>query len=77
VYAKRYRDDAKFTCESGTFTVKDESGRVVHFSHHFTHAEIINLLRDFSIIDFREEVFTSYYHGNWAKGYTVLAQKSG
>jgi ubiquinone/menaquinone biosynthesis C-methylase UbiE len=75
VYAKRYRDDVKDTGELGTVTVKDEAGRILHFSHHFTRTEILNLLKDFRIIDFEEEVFTSYYHKNWVRGYVILAQK--
>jgi ubiquinone/menaquinone biosynthesis C-methylase UbiE len=75
VYAKRYRDDVKDTGELGTVTVKDEAGRVLHFSHHFTPREILNLLKGFRIIDFEEDVFTSYYHKNWVRGYIILAQK--
>ena len=75
VYAKRYRDDVKDTGELGTVTVKDEAGRILHFSHHFTRKEILNLLKDFHIIDFEEDMFTSYYHKNWVRGYIILAQK--
>jgi ubiquinone/menaquinone biosynthesis C-methylase UbiE len=75
VYAKRYRDDVKITGELGTFTVKDETGRILHFGHHFTRKEILNLLQDFHVIDFEEDTFTSYYHQNWAKGFIILAQK--
>lgn len=75
VYAKRYRDDAKVTGELGTVTVKDETGRVLHFGHHFTRKEILNLLKNFYIIDFKEDTFTSYYHKNWVKGFIILAQK--
>ena len=75
VYRKRYRDDAKVTGDLGTVTVRDESGMILHFGHHFTRQEIRSLLKDFSIISFEEDVFTSYYHKNWVKGYTILAQK--
>jgi ubiquinone/menaquinone biosynthesis C-methylase UbiE len=75
VYRKRYRDDARVTGELGTITVRDESGIILHFSHHFTRQEIRSLLKGFSIISFEEDFFTSYYHRNWVKGYTVLAQK--
>jgi ubiquinone/menaquinone biosynthesis C-methylase UbiE len=75
VYRKRYRDDAKVTGEMGTVTVKDESGIILHFGHHSTRQEIRSLLKGFSIISFEEDVFTSYYHKNWVKGYTILAQK--
>lgn len=75
VYRKRYRDDAKVTGEMGTVTVRDESGKILHFCHHFTRQEIRSLLKDFSIKSFEEDVFTSYYHKNWVKGYTILAQK--
>ena len=75
VYAKRYRDDVKDTGELGTVTVKDETGKILHFGYHFTRKEIISLLRDFYIIDFEEDRFTSYYHRNWVRGYIILAQK--
>jgi ubiquinone/menaquinone biosynthesis C-methylase UbiE len=75
VYARRYRDDVKVTGELGTFTVKDESGRILHFGHHFTRKEILNLLQNFHVIDFEEDTFTSYYHKNWAKGFIIFAQK--
>jgi len=75
VYAKRYRNDVKDTGELGTVTVKDETGKILHFGHHFTRKEIISLLRDFYIIDFEEDTFTSYYHTNWVRGYIILAQK--
>jgi SAM-dependent methyltransferase len=75
VYARRYRDDVKVTRELGTVTVKDEAGRILHFGHHFTRREILNLLKDFQIIDFGEDVFTSYYHKNWVRGYIILVQK--
>jgi ubiquinone/menaquinone biosynthesis C-methylase UbiE len=75
VYRKRYRDDAEVTGEMGTVTVRDESGMILHFGHHFTRREICSLLKGFSIISFEEGVFASYYHRNWVKGYTILAQK--
>jgi ubiquinone/menaquinone biosynthesis C-methylase UbiE len=75
VYAKRYRDDLKVTGELGTITVKDETGRILLFGHHFRRSEILDLLKDFRMVDFREGTFTSYYHRNWVRGYTILAQK--
>jgi ubiquinone/menaquinone biosynthesis C-methylase UbiE len=75
VYAKRYRDDVKVTGELGSVTVKDETGKILHFGHHFTRKEILDLLKNFHIIDFEEDTFTSYYHKNWAKGYIILAQR--
>jgi len=75
VYAQRYRNDVKDTDELGTITVKDEAGRILHFGHHFTQKEIFNLLKDFSIIHFEKDMFTSYYHKNWVRGYIILAQK--
>ena len=75
VYAQRYRNDVKDTGELGTFTLRDEAGRFLHSSHHFTRKEILNLLKDFRMIDFEEEMFTSYYHKNWVRGYIILAQK--
>jgi ubiquinone/menaquinone biosynthesis C-methylase UbiE len=75
VYAKRYRNDVKDTGELGTVTVKDEVGRVLHFGHHFTREEILKLLKDFRIINFEKDVFTSYYHKNWVRGYIILARK--
>jgi len=75
VYAQRYRNDVKDTGELGTVTVKDEAGRILHFGHHFTQKEIFNLLKDFSIIHFEKDMFTSYYHKNWVRGYIILAQK--
>jgi ubiquinone/menaquinone biosynthesis C-methylase UbiE len=75
VYARRYREDAKVTCEHGTFTVSDETGKILHFSHHFTRKEILTLLKDFRLVNFEQDKFISYYHKNWAKGYIILAQK--
>ena len=75
VCAKRYRDDFKVTGELGTVTVKDETGRILHFGHHFTRKEILNLLQRFHVIDFEEGMFTSYSHKTWANGFNVLAQK--
>jgi ubiquinone/menaquinone biosynthesis C-methylase UbiE len=75
VYAQRYRNDIKETGEQGTFTVKDEAGTVLHFGHHFTRGEILNLLKGFRIIHFQEDMFTSYYHKNWVRGYIILARK--
>jgi len=75
VYAQRYRKDVKDSGELGTVTVKDEAGRILHLGHHFTRREIINLLKGFRIIDFEEDMFTSYYHKNWVRGYIILAQK--
>ena len=75
VYAKRYRDDSKVTGEKGTITVKDETGKILHFGHHFTRAELCNLLKSFHLLNFEKDMFTSYYHKNWVKGYIILAQK--
>ena len=75
VYAKRYRDDFRVTGELGTITVKDETGKILHFGHHFNRKEILSLLENFRVIDFGEDTFTSYYHKNWVKGYIILAQK--
>lgn len=76
VYLRRYRDDLPVTGELGTFTVKDKHGRVLHLAHHFTREELLILLRNFNIISFEEDMFTSYYHKNWVKGYVIIAQKT-
>jgi ubiquinone/menaquinone biosynthesis C-methylase UbiE len=75
VYRKRYRDEVRIAGEQGTVAVRDETGKILHFGHHFTRREIRSLLKVFRTISFEEDVFTSYYHGNWVKGYTILAQK--
>jgi ubiquinone/menaquinone biosynthesis C-methylase UbiE len=75
VYAKRYRDDLRVTGEMGTVTVRDESGKILHFGHHFTRKELVGLLEGFSIVSLEEDTFTSYYHRNWVNGYKILAQK--
>jgi ubiquinone/menaquinone biosynthesis C-methylase UbiE len=75
VYARRYRDDFRDTGELGTVTVKDETGKILHFGHHFTRKEILSLLKNFRVIDFGEDMFTSYYHKNWVRGYTILLRK--
>ena len=75
VYRKRYKEDLKVTRELGTFTVRDDIGRVLHFGHHFTRRELLSLLRGFQIVSFEKDVFTSYYHRNWVKGNIILAQK--
>jgi ubiquinone/menaquinone biosynthesis C-methylase UbiE len=75
VYARRYKNDLKTTSEMGTITVKDENGKILHFGHHFTRKELRKLLKKFRMVSFEEDVFTSYYHKNWVKGYSILAQK--
>jgi len=75
VYRKRYKEDLKVTGELGTITLRDDTGRVLHFAHHFTRRELLSLLRGFQIVSFEKEVFTSYYHRNWVKGNIILAQK--
>lgn len=75
VYAKRYRDDLKVTGEMGTITVRDESGKILHFGHHFTRGELLALLKRFNILSLEEDTFTSYYHRNWVNGYKILVQK--
>jgi ubiquinone/menaquinone biosynthesis C-methylase UbiE len=75
VYAKRYRDDFHMTGEMGTITVKDESGKILHFGHHFTRKELVELLEDFNIINLERDTFTSYYHRNWVNGYKIFAQR--
>jgi ubiquinone/menaquinone biosynthesis C-methylase UbiE len=75
VYRKRYREDMKVTAELGTITLKDDSGRILHFAHHFTRRELLSLLRGFQIVSFEKDFFTSYYHRNWVKGNVILAQK--
>jgi ubiquinone/menaquinone biosynthesis C-methylase UbiE len=75
VYSKRYREDLAISGEIGTFTVKDDSGKILFLSHHFNEKELSTLLADFKTILFEEDVFTSCYHKNWVKGYCVIAQK--
>jgi ubiquinone/menaquinone biosynthesis C-methylase UbiE len=77
VYARRYKNDLKVTGEMGTITVRDEDGKILHFGHHFTRKELRGLLRGFRMVSFEEGMFTSYYHKNWVKGFTILAQKEG
>jgi ubiquinone/menaquinone biosynthesis C-methylase UbiE len=75
VYAKRYKYDLRVTGETGTITVKDETGKILHFGHHFTRSELCELLGSFQIISFEKGMFTSYFHRNWVKGYVILAKK--
>jgi hypothetical protein len=75
VYRKRYKDDAQLSGELGTFAVRDEQKRILHFSHHFTRQELQGLLEGFKVLHFEKDVFASYYYRNWVKGYVVLAQK--
>jgi len=75
VYRKRYKEDLKVTGELGTFSLRDDTGRVLHFAHHFTRRELLSLLRSFQIVSFEKDVFTSYYHKNWVKGNIILAHK--
>jgi ubiquinone/menaquinone biosynthesis C-methylase UbiE len=76
IYSKRYKEDLAVTGELGTFTVKDENGKVLHLAHHFTREELLTFLRTFNVISFEETTFTSYYHRNWVKGYVIIAQKA-
>ena len=75
VYAERYKQDARATGEKGTFLVKDETGNVLHFAHHFSRKELLDLFSMFQIITSEESIFTSYYHKNWVRGYTIIARK--
>jgi ubiquinone/menaquinone biosynthesis C-methylase UbiE len=75
VYRKRYKEDMEVTRELGTITVRDDTGRILHFGHHFTRKELLSLLGCFQIVSFEKDVFTSYYHRNWVKGNIILAQK--
>jgi len=75
VYRKRYKEDTEVTGELGTITVRDDTGRILHFGHHFTRKELLSLLGGFQIVSFEKDVFTSYYHRNWVKGNIILAQK--
>ena len=75
VYARRYSNDLQVTDEMGTITVRDESGKILHFGHHFTRKELVGLLEGFKIISFDKDTFTSYYHRNWVNGYKILAQR--
>jgi ubiquinone/menaquinone biosynthesis C-methylase UbiE len=75
VYRKRYKDDLKVTRELGTITVRDDTGKILHFGHHFAREELHSLLTGFRIISLERDTFTSYYHRNWVRGYTILAQK--
>lgn len=76
VYTKRYREDFKITKEKGTFTLKDKKGKILHFAHHFSRKELHTLLKRFHIVSFKEDTFTSYYHGNWVGGFIILAEKT-
>lgn len=75
IYSKRYKDDLAITHELGTFTVKDDNGRTLHLAHHFTREELIFFLKGFTVTNFEEDIFTSYYQRNWVKGYVIIAQK--
>jgi hypothetical protein len=72
-----YRRDYISTMELGTFIVKDDpkaNGKDLFTVHHYTRKELIDLVRDFSVENFYETVFTTF-HGNRTKGYIIIARK--
>ena len=63
--------------ELGTFIVKENSkahGEDMFTVHHYTRKELIDLVKNFTIENFHETVFTTF-HGNKTKGYIVIARK--
>jgi ubiquinone/menaquinone biosynthesis C-methylase UbiE len=76
-YREMYRRDYVTTMELGTFIVKDDlrvSDDDLFTVHHYTRNELIDLVRDFSVENFNETIFTTF-HGNRTKGYIVIARK--
>ncbi len=76
-YREMYRRDYISTMEIGTFNVKEDSkppGEDLYTVHHYTRKELIDLVKDFSVENFHETVFTTF-HGNKTKGYIILARK--
>ena len=76
-YREMYRRDYISTMELGTFIVKDDSkvnGDELFTVHHYTRKELIDLVKDFSVENFYETVFTTF-HGNRTKGYIIIARK--
>jgi ubiquinone/menaquinone biosynthesis C-methylase UbiE len=76
-YREMYRRDYISTMELGTFIVKENSkapGEDMFTVHHYTRKELIDLVKNFTIENFHETVFTTF-HGNKTKGYIVIARK--
>jgi ubiquinone/menaquinone biosynthesis C-methylase UbiE len=77
-YREIYRRDYISTMELGTFIVKEDSkalGEDLFTVHHYTRKELIDLVKDFTVENFHETVFTTF-HGNRTKGYIVIARRS-
>ena len=77
-YREMYRRDYISTMEMGTFIVKEDSkvpGEDLFTVHHYTRKELIDLVKDFTVENFHETVFTTF-HGNRTKGYIIIARKS-
>jgi len=77
-YREMYRRDYISTMELGTFIVKEDSktpGEDLFTVHHYTRKELIDLVKDFTVENFHETVFTTF-HGNRTKGYIVIARRS-
>lgn len=77
-YREMYRRDYISTMELGTFIVKEDSkalGEDLFTVHHYTKKELIDLVKDFTVENFHETVFTTF-HGNRTKGYIVIARRS-
>jgi ubiquinone/menaquinone biosynthesis C-methylase UbiE len=76
-YREMYRRDYLKTMELGTFIVKDDTnapGDDLFKVHHYTRKELLDLVKDFSVENFHETIFTTY-HGNRTKGYIIIARK--
>jgi ubiquinone/menaquinone biosynthesis C-methylase UbiE len=76
-YRDRYKRDYPVTGEKGTFIVTDDSqpNKELFIAHHYTRAELINLVKyEFKVENFHETIFTTF-HGNRTKGYIIIARK--
>lgn len=75
-YRDRYKRDYPVTGEKGTFIVTDDSqpNKELFIAHHYTRAELINLVKhEFKVENFHETIFTTF-HGNRTKGYIIIAR---
>ncbi len=78
IYMERYTKDYPLTGEFGTFIVTDDlknRGKELFRAHHYTKAELYELLKqDFRVENFHETIFTTF-HNNRTKGYIIIARK--
>lgn len=76
-YKQRYIENEKITKEYGTFLVKENNGKEMYYSHHFSQEELrfIAEQSNLDIMHLEEDYFTSR-SGNNLKGFVLILTKN-